>query len=170
MFSWGDCGGLRQLRRPPSLCLAEMMRRACGIPESFMAGSWRLPLTLSVGGKNFYLSRYLGHSSTPRPESWKEDVLVSSCVADSPQAGIHVDAEAARASILRNIRAAAESVCPVSLRCLVHQCRAFASRKALCSPKYGTRACQHKPSMFGSVFFAGLGLLISLGSRRRRRF
>lgn len=62
-----------------------------------------------IGAKNYYLSRYVGHRSTPRPESCKQDLLVASCVAERAQRGNAVDPEGARANILRNIRAAAES-------------------------------------------------------------
>lgn len=63
------------------------------------------------GGEHHYLTRYIGHTPTPRPELWKDDVRVSSFVRERTKLKNSEDPEAACALILRNIRAAAESVC-----------------------------------------------------------
>ncbi|KAL8441439.1 hypothetical protein Emag_007159 [Eimeria magna] len=62
-----------------------------------------------VEGEEYRLQRYVGHQSTPRPEGWKEDVLVADFVRRKAQQSRCENPEEACASIFRNIRAAAES-------------------------------------------------------------
>ncbi|KAL8425699.1 hypothetical protein Efla_003077 [Eimeria flavescens] len=64
---------------------------------------------VTVNGTNCFLQRYIGHRSTPRLEGWKEDVFVADCVMERARKTCCEEPEQARANVLRNIRAAAES-------------------------------------------------------------
>ncbi|KAL8436207.1 hypothetical protein ACSSS7_001937 [Eimeria intestinalis] len=65
--------------------------------------------TVTVGAEECHLQRYVGHQSTPRPEGWKEDVLVADFVRRKAHESNCENPEEACASVCRNIRAAAES-------------------------------------------------------------
>ncbi|KAL8273877.1 hypothetical protein Esti_002200 [Eimeria stiedai] len=65
--------------------------------------------SVTVEGEECHLQRYVGHQSTPRPEGWKEDMLVADFVRRKAHRSNCEDIEGACANVFRNIRATAES-------------------------------------------------------------